>query len=211
MSAEATTTARLGLHEDALEAGLDLLERQKNTPPTLSAVAKALDVPRSELDRLFPSPEALFIAAGENALRHLIDSCTRAVVRVDPSDAVGQFRALGEAYLRWAQAFPRQYRMLTDGQVVDMLSIPQLRRYSDSVHNVMLQMLTRARQNGQLHPREDVELLAFNARTFAHGLARMIIDGRVAEFFPDQDPLEAGLRALEDFVRRMARAAVPAE
>lgn len=211
MSDETITTSKSSLHKRALQAGLDLLDQQQSRPPRLVDVAVALDVPRCHLEELFPSDMALLHAAGENALLFLIDSATKAVVQADPKDAVAQFQALGHAYLKWAVRFPRQYRLLTEDRVIDILEIPQLRRYSDSVHSVMVQMLRRAHDAGQLHEREDVVLLAVTSRTFAHGMARMIIDGRMREFFPNEDPLEAGLRALDDFIRKMARAALPAE
>ena len=180
MSDETTTTyAKTALHERALQAGLDLLDQTQALSPRRADVAAALNVPLCEVEELFATDRALMQAAGENALLFLIDAATKAVVQADPEDPVAQFQALGHAYLRWAVSFPQQYRLLTEGRVIDLLEIPDLRRYSDSVHNLMVQMLGRARDAGQLHPREDVALLAVTSRTFAHGMARMIIDGRM--------------------------------
>lgn len=204
-----STGTGLALHERAVLAGLDLLERRQTQIPQLEEVADALGLRHDDLQRLFPDGTALMQAAAESALVHLMDRCTRAVVRVDPHDAMGQFVTLGEAYLAWAAEFPQQYRLLSEGRVVDLLTIPKLRRYSDAVHSLMVQMLERGRDSGQLHAREDVVLLAITARTFAHGLARMIIDGRMSEWHPDEDPLIVGHRALHDFIRRMARSSMP--
>lgn len=209
MKNNSTSRTDLALHEQALLVGLDLLDRRQTDIPKLSEVAEALEVRCGEIERLFANETALLHAAAQNALVHLMDICTRAVVQVDPKDAIGQFKALGAAYLGWAYRFPQQYRLLSEGRVVDILQVPELRRYSDATHNLMVQMLTRGRDAGQLHPREDVQLLAIAARTYAHGLARMIIDGRMREWYPDESPLDAGTRALDDFVRRMARAASP--
>src|SRR5690606_40161936 len=46
-------------------------------------------------------------------LVRLMDSCTKAVVKVNPNDAVGQFLALGKAYLRWAVDHRVQFRLIS--------------------------------------------------------------------------------------------------
>ena len=84
MAKNLTSEPSLGLHERALLAGLDLLDARQAQVPALVEVATELDIPICDLGRLFPNEEALYCAAAENALLHLMDICTRSVVQVDP-------------------------------------------------------------------------------------------------------------------------------
>lgn len=195
----------LGLHERAISAMLTLVEARYACQPSLSDVADLLDEPIQRLETMFADEHALLVAAAEQALILMIDSCTRAVVRVDPDDPVAQFEAWGNAYLDWAAAYPMQFRLVLDGTLVDALNTPSLRRYVDSIATLMVRMLTRARDNGQLHPKENVDLLALGARAYVTGLARMMVDGRLQSWMPEQDPLVAAKQLTMDFVRRIAR------
>lgn len=209
MAKNLTSEPSLGLHERALLAGLDLLDPRQAQVPALVEVATELDIPICDLGRLFPNEEALYCAAAENALLHLMDICTRSVVQVDPGDPFAQYQSLGEAYLKWAHDHLRQFRLLSERRVIDILTQPQLRRYVDALHDLMTRMLMRARDDGQLHPREDIQALAITSRSFAFGLARLIVDRRMEEWYPGADPLDAARHALSDFIRRMARSTTP--
>ncbi|MBU3029792.1 WHG domain-containing protein [Paracoccus marinaquae] len=195
----------LGLHGRTIVAMLDLLERGQTTLPQLDAVAEALEVPLEDVQRIFPDIHAVMVAAAEQALVLLIDNCVKAVVKVDPEDAVAQFTALGDAYIDWASVYHAQFRLLSDDRLLDTLGTPQLRRYLDSLTELMTRMLERAQQSGRLSPDENIHLMVLSSRTFAYGLARMVIDHRMAEWYPDAAPIEAAKVVLHDFVRRFAR------
>ncbi|WP_265500721.1 TetR/AcrR family transcriptional regulator [Paracoccus beibuensis] len=197
------------LHERAIDMTIILIERQQACSLSLEDVATALDEPVENLTRLFSDKDALMAAVVEQALVILIDTCTRVVVRADPNDPVDQFCALGDAYLDWADTHQAQFRLISDHRMVGMLARSDLRRYVDSVTDLMARMLTRAQENGQLHPKEDIPLMVLSARSFAYGLARMIVDGRMAEWVPDTPPLETSKRLAHDFVLRMARSSQP--
>ncbi|MFN3525370.1 MAG: TetR/AcrR family transcriptional regulator [Paracoccus sp. (in: a-proteobacteria)] len=197
------------LHEQALAATLHLVDEMQSHRPTIADVAARLDIPQSSLRTLFKDDTALLIAAAEQALVILIDNCTRAVVKVDPDDPVAQFVALGDVYIEWAGRHQAEFRLLSDSRLLDSLQTPALRRYLDSLANLMLRMLSRAKDQGRLHPREDTDMLALSARSFAFGVARMIVDGRMEEWAPGRDPVEAGKHLTRDFVRRMARSSQP--
>ncbi|MBM3606000.1 MAG: WHG domain-containing protein [Alphaproteobacteria bacterium] len=203
-------TEAFGLHERAVRAALAMVDAQECCAPRRSDVAATLGEPEDRLLQMFPNDEALLIAAAEEALIILIDSCTKAVVKVNPNDPVGQFSALGEAYLDWANQHQAQFRLISDPTRPDLLNLPQLRRYIDSITDLMTRMLKRALEAGQLHPREDIFLLVLAARSFAYGLARMIVDGRMKDWGPPGlAPVDTAKLLAGDFVRRMARSSQP--
>lgn len=202
------TSDGTGLHGRAIQTALDLLQQSQAAPPSLAAIAEALEQPVDKLDSIFPDAHAVLVAAGEQALVRLMDTCIKAVVKVDPEDAVGQFNALGDAYLDWAYGAPMQFRLLADNRLINAEVAPQLMRYMHSLNELMARMLERARDAGNLSPDEDIPMMVMSSRTFAFGLAGMAIDQRIGEWYPDMDPLDTAKMVLRDFVRRIARGSV---
>ncbi|MBO9487914.1 WHG domain-containing protein [Paracoccus sp. R12_1] len=194
-----------GLHGRSIAVALDLLQDYQAVRPQLDEIAARLDRPVDEIREIFPDPQAVLIAAAEQALVRLMDNCTKAVVRVDPDDAVAQFCALGDAYLEWAQTYPVHFRLMSDQQLLDTLGTPQLRRYLNSLSELMTRMLERAQEAGNLPQDENIALMVLSSRSFAYGLARMVVDQRMGEWYPDMPPLESAKLAMRDFVRRFAR------
>ncbi len=196
------------LHERAMAASLHLTDSLGKVP-SLAQVVEMIDVPKASIDPVFAEGRDLLIAAIERSLTILIADCTSAVVKVDPDDPVAQFTAIGEAYLDWASRHPVQFRLMADTRRLDYRTVPQLRRYVDSLNQLMARLLLRARQQGRLHPREDVEMLVLSSRCFAMGVASMILDGRLDGRSAGADGLSAGKRLMRDFVLRMARSSKP--
>ncbi|QIR84453.1 TetR/AcrR family transcriptional regulator [Paracoccus sp. AK26] len=197
----------LGLHGQAVVATLQMMDDLDRRDPDLEQVAARLGIDPSDLQRIFPDKHSLLLAVAEQALVRLMDSCTKAVVKVDPGDAVGQFLALGKAYIRWAADHRIQFRMIASHPSLNVGRVPELRRYLDSVIDLMTRMLERARDAGRLRDDEDIPMLVMSSRIFVYGLAQMVVDGRVEALRPARTPLEAAEQALSDFVQRIARTA----
>ena len=197
----------LGLHGQAVVATIEMMADLDKREPDLAHVADRIGMPVRDLRRIFPDDQSLLIAVAEQALVRLMDSCTKAVVKINPEDAVAQFLALGNAYVRWAADHRMQFRLITSHPSLDAMKVPELRRYLDSVANLMTRMLERARDAGRLRSDEDIGMIVMSSRTFAYGLARMVVDGRLEGLIPAQNPLEAAEFAMADFVKRFARAA----
>ncbi|MDP5308939.1 TetR/AcrR family transcriptional regulator [Paracoccus spongiarum] len=208
MSKHQRSTDGLGIHGRTLVAALDIMEETQATVPSLARIAEAVEVPLADLQRIFPSNQAVLVAAAEQALVRLMDSCVKAVVKVDPEDAVAQFCALGDAYIDWADTHRSQFRLLSDERLLDTLNTPQLRRYLNSLTELMSRMLERARDAGNLAPEENIPLMVLSSRTFAYGVARMVIDQRMGEWYPELPPVDAAKMVLRDFVRRIARGSI---
>lgn len=202
------TAEGTGLHGRAIQTALDLMQQSQAAPPSLVVIAAALDQPVERLESIFPDAHAVLVAAGEQALVRLMDTCIKAVVKVDPEDAVGQFNALGDAYLDWADGARMQFRLLSDHRLINAEVAPQLMRYLHSLNELMARMLERARDAGNLAEDEDIPMMVMSCRTFAFGLAGMVIDQRIGDWYPDMDPLDAAKMVLRDFVRRIARGSV---
>lgn len=196
----------LGLHGQAVVATLEIIVDPDSRDPDLCEVARRIGIPVDVLRRIFPDDRSLLIAVAEQALVRLMDSCTKAVVKVNPDDAVGQFLALGKAYIRWAVDHRVQFRLISSHPALDAAHEPELRRYLDSVIDLMTRMLERARDAGHLRQDEDIPMLVLSSRAFALGLAQMVVGGLLETQPNARTPLEAAEQAMADFVTRIARA-----
>lgn len=205
MSKHQRVSDGLGLHGRTIVAALDMIEESQSAVPSLAQIAEVTGAPLEDLRRIFPDDHDVLVAAAEQALVRLMDTCVKAVVKVDPEDAVAQFSALGDAYIDWADTYRAQFRLLSDERLLDTLNTPQLRRYLNSLTELMTRMLERARDAGNLADDENIPLMVLSSRTFAYGLARMVVDQRMAEWYSDLPPIDAAKMVLRDFVRRIAR------
>ncbi len=195
----------MGLHGQAIIAALDLFDSLRRTRPALSEVARLMKIDTDLLRDIFPDDEALLIAVGEQALVRLIDSSTKAVVKVQQDDAVGQFIALGDAYITWVARHPVQYRLISDEAYLGPTATAHLRRYLDSLNTLMERILLRAQANGNLADDQDVPLIVLSSRIFATGLAEMLLDQRLTEWDHDTPPVQTARRAMTHFVHSFAR------
>lgn len=188
---------------------MDLLQQPGAQLPSLRQIALEADADPAEAARLFPDSQAVYEAAAEQALLWLNDSCIKAVVKVDPDDAVAQFGALGEAYLEWAVSNEPYFRLISDQGPVRLSNCSKLMRYHDAMQELMLRMMERARDAGHLPPEENIPLMVLSARSFAYGLARMVIDGKMREWYPQCQPMASARQVLHDFMIRIARGSLP--
>lgn len=197
--------AGVSLHGRTIATLLDVLESSQTTLPQIEDLSEILGVSAQDLRKIFPNEHSVLVAAAEQALVRLMDACVKAVVKVDPQDSVAQFLALGEAYIEWADMHRAQFRLLSDDRMLNLLNVPSLRRYATSLDELMGRMLERARDAGHLAEDENIRLMVLSSRSFAYGLARMVVDQRMSEWYPDTPQVEAAKIALHDFVRRIAR------
>lgn len=192
-------------HQHLVLAAMDLLPDL----PGLAAIAAHARVPLDEARRLFQDDEAVYIAAAEQALLWLNDRSVKAVVTVSPDDPLSQLGKLGEAYIDWAASNPDYFRLIAGSYGVNLIGNPRLQRYHDAMRELMQKMLERAQDNGHLAADENIPLMVISARSFGYGLARMIVDQRMGEWYPEVPPRQAAIDVLHDFMRRIARGSYP--
>lgn len=135
----------LGLHGQALVATMQMLQQSREHRPSLSQVSKMVGVPAADLRRIFKDDQGLLVAIAEQGLIRLIDATTKAIVKMDQDDPIGQYMALGDAYLDWADNNREQFRLITNSAVLDTVRTPQTRRYLDLLNELMIRILERAK------------------------------------------------------------------
>ncbi|RJE80086.1 TetR-like C-terminal domain-containing protein [Paracoccus sp. JM45] len=209
MTSKPVTPESANLHERAGVALLRLVETTQSRLPDLGDIAREMDEPLSRVSEIYATAQCLLVSVIEQSMTILIDSCTRAVVQVDPDDPMGQCQALIEAYLTWVTQHPSQFRLMSDQRLLDVARFESLRRYQDSINELAGRMMYRAQAQGQLHPKEDVPALVLTSRCFVYGVARMIVDGRLCDFSGGNNAMEAAQNITRDYIRRVARGSQP--
>lgn len=194
------------VHRDRLVfAVVQHIGERRIASPDLSQIATAANIPLEKVKVHFPDGRALQHAAAKDALILLIETCTRVVVDADPRDPMAQFGAFADAFLEWANSNQEQFRIISDEIPLEVEDDIPLSRYLDSIHEVLVKLLIRARDQGQLHPQDDVQKLALTSISFAYGLARMVVDGRLIAWAPGIEPLEMSKILARDYLKRVAR------
>ncbi|MBK4215779.1 TetR/AcrR family transcriptional regulator [Paracoccus caeni] len=191
----------MGLHGRAIVTALDVMAETRSARPSMDEICERMGVGAEDLRGIFADEHSLLVAVAEQALVRLIDATTRAIVKVEQDDPIGQFLALGDVYMEWAAQYPTQFRLVTDNSLVDGYEVPELRRYIDSLSELMIRTLSRAQDRGDLPATADIPKLVLTTRIFCHGLARMLIDGRLHAMQPDASALQLAKSIMRDTVR----------
>jgi hypothetical protein len=199
----------VNFHERAVIAILELVEGRQSSLPDLGDIAGLMGEPVDRLCEIFTDQHGLIVSLIEQSMTILIDSCTRAVVQVDPDNPMAQCEALIGAYLTWVLQYPSQFRLMSDERMLDNASYETVRRYQNSINELASRMMYRAQAQGQLHPKENVPALVLTSRCFVYGTARMIVDGRLGDFCVKTDPMTAAQDIARDYIRRVARGSQP--
>lgn len=195
---------RASLHARAIEALLSQLDQQRGQVPSMDMVADRLGITISDLRSVFPDLQSVLDAAAEEALLRLFDTAVRSMVAVDADDYLRQFSALGEAFIDWALMNPAHFLLTMDRDLVNLKDNPTLARYHEALRNLLSQLLKRALDSGQIRPDTDIGLVILNARAMAYGLARMVIDRHMAEWYPGEDPVAAIKRGMRAYIEQVA-------
>lgn len=187
---------------EALEAATGIFS-QTGQMPDLSDVASAINAPEETISTLFSTKHALMEAMAENALMLLYDQCVRTVVKADGQDPVAQFHALSDAYIEWAYNHPREFRIIGSMPAEDFQKNERLMRYEQSIHELMLRLLTRAQSLGQLSESDDLPIIIAVAHTFAYGVVSKMLLGDLSRWAGGMNELEAARAAMRIFTSKV--------
>ncbi|SMO44743.1 TetR-like C-terminal domain-containing protein [Paracoccus laeviglucosivorans] len=190
------------LYADALNTATDIVA-ETGQMPQMAELADKLDVPENSLCGIFGSEQQLLVAIAENAMMLLHDQCVRTIVKVNDQDPVAQFQALSDAYIEWAYNHPREFRIIGSMPAEDFQHNDKLMRYEQSIHELMLRLLMRAKSMGKLSQDENLPLLIAAAHSFAYGLVSKMLLGDLARWAPEHDELTAARAAMHMFTSRV--------
>jgi AcrR family transcriptional regulator len=155
------------LREALVEAGMAALEGREGKDISLRELARTVGVSPTAVYRHFPDKQALADALATEGLKMLYDA------QLAASEAAGggpgAFAATGRAYVRFALAHPALFRfMFTQGDPIE-----------HGPENDQAQALLAANTLAITGDKDKAERLALQAWAVSHGVAMLMLDGRI--------------------------------
>ena len=126
----------------------------------------------------FTDREALLAAVAERGFVEMAKGMMEIWSRVaGPSD---RFRALGIGYVRFALAHPSYLRVMFGSEVPDKAVHPGLKEAGERTFALLVQAIMDCQTAGQVRS-GDPEELAVAAWSIVHGLAALLVDGKLKD------------------------------
>ena len=177
------------LREALVAAGMEALDGPDGKEVSLRELARKVGVSPTAVYRHFPDKQALVEALASEGLAMLGAAQAEAAAKVG-GGALG-FAETGRAYVRFALAHPALFRLMyTQGNPVE-------HDVSGDPAGRLLQKMTRDLSGNT----DDADRLALQAWSIAHGIAMLMLDGRI----PADDALIDRLLNTENLFRLQGR------
>jgi AcrR family transcriptional regulator len=151
-----------------VEAGIAALEGPAGEAPSLRALAREAGVSPTAVYRHFPDKQALLGALAQEGLMKLGAAQQAAMDRA--GGGVAGFAETGREYVRFALAHPALFRLVFSQGDSDRFSSEQADPARDLLYASTRQL---TRNTGE------AERLALQAWAIAHGVAMLMLDGRM--------------------------------
>jgi AcrR family transcriptional regulator len=144
-------------------------------------IARRADVSHSAPYRHFANKEELLAAVAEQGFRSLAERMVEQMAGA-PDDVSKRFEAMAIAYVEFAAENPAHFRVMFGRDVPDINKHSALREAHDVTDGLfragVAQVLELAGKTGM---EVDVDHFALMAWSLVHGLASLIVDGRVGD------------------------------
>ncbi|MCW5679558.1 MAG: TetR/AcrR family transcriptional regulator [Anaerolineales bacterium] len=193
------------LVEALVSATVEIIEERGVEHVSVREAAKRAGVSPGAPFRHFRSKTALMTAVAEQAMTKLTEAVADAQATVGVSDPLVAFEAIGRGYLHWALSNPTHFEILSSRTLIDFHSSDTLRDQNDALRNLMVRLLTEARDQGQIKDGLDFDHLVLGARALVYGLARMAVDGHFPEWHATEEPNRAVNASLHVFISQIAK------
>jgi AcrR family transcriptional regulator len=175
------------VHDDIVQATIELGQELGEEGLTMRAIAARLDVSSTVLYQHFESKAAILHEIRLRAIRALTETLSSA----SGNTPVEQIAAMAERYVDYARDNPWLYRLLFANDPVAWSSIHGAEREELlGPLTIVRDTIGRATRSGALPSTLNVEHTALMLWASMHGLAAMLLDGRISDthpIFPVQD------------------------
>ena len=160
-----------------LHAALSLVETHGAEALTLRGAARLAGVSQAAPYRHFADKEALLAAVAEEGFLAMTKAMRRASASHE-ADPLGQFRALGLAYVEFATMHPAHFRVMFGRAAADRSAYPSLRAAAAETFGLLVGAIKDCQRAGLVRP-GDPEELALAAWSGTHGLSSLAVDGQL--------------------------------
>jgi AcrR family transcriptional regulator len=196
------------LVEALVAVTVEIIEERGVEHVSVREAAKRAGVSPGAPFQHFRSKTALLTAVAEQAMGRLTQAVAEAQSKADADDPIAVFEAIGRGYLQWALTNPTHFEIISSRTLIDFEASESLRAQNDAIRHRMVELLTQARERGQLIEGLDFDHLVLAARALVYGLARMAIDGHFPEWHPSEPPPQAMRHALRLFIDQITASPV---
>lgn len=195
------------LRQALIDAAVELANEGDPAEVTVRDAGRRAGVSAATAARHFDSRAALMRAVAAEAFRRFNVEMQLAVAVVAGDDPVERLRAIGHAFIGWAQRNPTHFQVLSARHLIGFAQAQELRDDVQDVAGAVIALTAEAQRRGRW-PAGDTRLMALASRAMAYGLARMRVDGQLSQWGIDEaGALPAQLDALDLYVDMLSRAA----
>ncbi|HEX4994254.1 MAG TPA: TetR/AcrR family transcriptional regulator [Methylomirabilota bacterium] len=167
-----------GLRDTLVDAAVALIARKGPQGFSLREVARRARVSEAAPYWHFADREALLAAVAERGFEEMTKEMMEIWSReTEPAE---RFRALGIGYVRFALAQPSYLRVMFGSEVPDKAEHPALKAAGERTFALLVQAVTECQAAGQVRG-GDPEAFAVAAWSIVHGLAALLIDGKLKD------------------------------
>ena len=168
-----------GLRDTLVEAATALMARKGPEGFSLREVARRARVSEAAPYWHFADREALLAAVAERGFLEMATSMMAIWSQV--TDPLLRLRALGIGYVQFALAHPSYLRVMFGAEVPDKAVYPALKAAADRTFALLVQAIADAQTAGQVRLGNS-EDLAVAAWSLVHGLAALLVDGKLKDY-----------------------------
>ncbi|HET6583171.1 MAG TPA: TetR/AcrR family transcriptional regulator [Nannocystaceae bacterium] len=195
--------AKAGLHDAIVRSGIELGSELGEEGLTMRAIAGKLGISATALYQHFESKASILREIRLHAIRMLMD---RLDTTHDLEDCATRLREISRLYLRFSRNNPWLYKLLFQSEDLDWAALPEEeRRDAMQPYEHTRRTFADGVAAGVFRSDLDVDQAALLTWASLHGLASLVLQGRITEdhpAFPVPD-LEA---FAELFIDNMVRA-----
>ena len=159
-----------------IDAALQLVGEGGPDAVSVREAARRAGVSPGAPFRHFPSRDALMNAVAKEAQRRFRAEIEAALSKAPAGDALGRFRCLGLAYLRWALKNPTHFEIISSRRFFDHDKAASVSQDNAELIDLTECTLAEAFAQGQLRA-TDLKQVQIAGRAMVYGFARMNIDG----------------------------------
>ena len=190
------------LRQVLIDRSIEILETNGLNALTLRAAARAAGVSHTAPYRHFADKDTLLAAVAEIGFRDLAAAMDRAVKR-NPKRAL---RAIGLAYVGFARQRPALYRLMFGPALAATASSAELEKARNAAFSQCTNIVTATFPVESDSDSGNVADLAIATWSLVHGLASLLVDGRIAlpsSARSQEQLIERVLSAHSNFFKRM--------
>ena len=196
------------LVEALVAVTVEIIEERGVEHVSVREAAKRAGVSPGAPFQHFRSKTALLTAVAEQAMGRLTQAVAAAQANANADKPIAILEAIGQSYLQWALDNPTHFEIINSRTLIDFEASDSLRSQNAAIRQRMIELLTQARERGQLIEGSDLNHIVLTARALVYGLARMAIDGHFPRWHPSEPPPQAMRHALRLFIGQITASPV---